>query len=346
MAPRVGEERFPAWSRIVGEAQAMHIPFQIESGKPYPIRAILAFGMNMRMWPGTDFMEANLRKLDFIVNTELFMTDSAKLADVVLPACTSLERSELKFYPQHYVIWTQPAIHPLGEARSDTQIIFDLANRIAPEDVLMQKGYEACVDWMLEPMKLTVKELKKYPTGYTIKDVKAPPFKKYTQQGFATPSGKMEFTSTILKEVGEDPLPRYKEPGLSPRSAPDVAKDFPLILTTGARLPMFVHSRTFRLGWTRSLRPDPMVDMNPADARDRGITQEDWVSLSSPRGSIRVKANLTEMVPPGVVNMFHAYPEASVNMLVEPDYLDPISGYAGFKSLLCQVTNLSGAEGK
>jgi anaerobic selenocysteine-containing dehydrogenase len=346
MAPRIGQDRYPAWSRIVPEAQAMHIPFQIESGKPYPLRAMLAFGINTRMWPGTDFMEARLRKLDFIVDVELFMTESAKLADVVLPACTSFERSELKFYPQHYVIWTQPAVSPLGESRPDSEIIIELAKKIAPEDDLMKRGYEACVDWILEPTKLTVEELKKCPAGYTIKDVSRPPFRKYEKQGFATPSGKMEFTSTILKETGYDPLPRYKEPGLSPRSTPEVAREFPLILTTGARLPMFVHSRTFHLGWMRALRRDPMVDMNPVDARDRGIAQEDWVSLSTRRGSMRVRANLTEMVPPGVVNMFHAYPEASVNLLIEPDYLDPISGYAGFKSLLCQLTRLSDAEGR
>jgi anaerobic selenocysteine-containing dehydrogenase len=345
MPPRIGQDRYPAWSRIVAEAQAMHLPYQIESGKPYPLRAMLAFGLNTRMWPGSDFMETGLRKLDFLVNVDIFMTDSAKLADVVLPACTSLERSELKFYPQRYVIWTQPAVPPQWESRSDADIIFDLAQRMVPEDALMQQGYEASVDWMLEPTKLTVAELKKHPAGYAVKDVKAPPFRKYEKNGFATPSGKMEFTSTILSEVGQDPLPRYREPELSPRSTPDVARDFPLILTTGARLPMFIHSRTFRLAWTRSLRPDPMVDMNPADARDRGIAQEDWVSLSTPRGSIRVRANLTEIVAPGVVNMYHGYPEASVNLLIEPDYLDPISGYPGFKSLLCQVTRFSDAEG-
>ncbi len=83
-----------------------------------------------------------------------------------------------------------------------------------------------------------------------------------------------------------------------------------------------------------------MVDMNPRDAKDRGIAQEDWVSLATPRGSIRVRANLTEMVAPGVVNMYHDDPEASVNLLIEPDYLDPISGYPGFKSLLCEVKRI------
>ncbi len=337
MQPRVGQDRYPAWCRIVPEGQSVNIPHQIASGKPYPIRAMLAFGLNHRMWPGQDFMEASLQKLDFLVDIDIFMTDTARLADLVLPACTSLERSELKLYAEQYVIWTQPAIRPQWDSRSDADIIFDLAKRMVPEDTLMQKGYEACIDWILGPTKLTVHELKKYPAGYAVPDVKMPAFRKYEKQGFSTPSKKMEFTSTILAELGQDPLPIYTEPKMSPRSTPGVAKGYPLILTTGARLPMFIHSRTFRLGWSRSLRPDPMLDINPKDAKERGIAQEDWVSLSTPRGAITVRANLTETVAPGVVNMYHDYPEASVNLLVEPDYLDPISGYPGFKSLLCEV---------
>ena len=151
----------------------------------------------------------------------------------------------------------------------------------------------------------------------------------------------MEFTSTILDEAGLDPLPRFQEPGLGPYSTPEAAKDFPLILTTGARLPMFIHSRTFRLAWTRSLRPEPMVDINPQDAEYRGIAPGDRVELSTHRSVIQVKANLTEIIPPGVVNMYHAYPDADVNQLIDPDYLDPISGYPGFKSLLCEVKKIS-----
>ncbi len=341
MAPRLGQDQYPAWCRLVPEAQAMQLPFQIQSGKPYPIRAMIGFGLNHRMWPGHDFMEESLKKLDFLVDVDIFMTETAGLADLVLPACTSFERSELKVYPEQYIIWTQPVIKPLWESRSDAEIIVDLARRMVPEDGLMQKGYEACIDWMLEPAALTLDELKKHPAGYKVKDAKAPPFQKYKKKGFGTPSGKMEFTSTILAETGYDPLPIYKEPKLSPRSTPEVAREFPLILTTGARLPMFLHSRTFRLSWTRSLRPDPLVDINPHDARERGIAQEDWVSLSTQRGSVKVKANLTEIVPPGVINMYHDYPGASVNLLIEPDYCDPVSGFPGFKSLLCEVKKLT-----
>jgi len=117
-----------------------------------------------------------------------------------------------------------------------------------------------------------------------------------------------------------------------------VAEKFPLILTTGARLPMYVHSRTFRLGWTRSLRPEANVDINPADAAGRGIADGDRVSLSTQRGSLAVRAHLTEVVAPGVVNFYHAWPDADVNRLIPPDYLDPLSGYPGFKSLLCEVS--------
>jgi anaerobic selenocysteine-containing dehydrogenase len=138
-----------------------------------------------------------------------------------------------------------------------------------------------------------------------------------------------------LEEAGQDPLPTFKEPGLGPGTKE--ARRFPLILTTGARLPMFQHSRTFRLGQTRGLRPDPFLDINPVDADKRAIAEGDWVTLATKRNALKVRAHITEIVPPGVINFYHAWPEADANLLIEPDYLDPISGYPGFKSLLCQV---------
>jgi len=337
MAPRIGEKMFPVWSQIIPQAQAMQLPFQIKSGQPYPIRAVVGFGMNSRMWPGSDFVYESLKELDFMVNVDLFMTDTCRLADIVLPACTSFERSELKIYPEKFVLWTQPVITPLWESRPDADIIFDLAKRLAPDDELLNKGYEANIDWIIEPTGLKIEDLKKYPGGYSLKNIKMPPYRKYEKEGFPTPSGKMEFTSTILKEFGLEPLPKYKEPELSRQSCPDLAKDFPLILTTGARLPMFIHSRTFRLSWTKGLRPEPMLDINPKDAEDRGIGQGDWVNLSTPRNSIKVKANVTKIVPAGVISIFHGYPQPEVNSLIPPDYRDPISGFPGFKSLICQV---------
>ena len=103
MPPRIGIDKYPVWSHKE-QGQAMEIPLQIESGKPYPLKAMLAFGLNYRMWPGSDFCRRQLEKLDFLVDVDLFMTDTAKIADLVLPACTSFERFEMKVYPGNYTL--------------------------------------------------------------------------------------------------------------------------------------------------------------------------------------------------------------------------------------------------
>jgi anaerobic selenocysteine-containing dehydrogenase len=343
MAQRIGAEEFPVWMDVAdGQAQAMSIPDQIHSGKPYPIRAILAFGMNFRMWPDSLGMRRSLEDLDFFVNVDLFMTETCKYADLVLPACTSMERSELRCYNMGYVLYTQPAIPPLYESRSDADIIYALAERLCPEDALFRAGYEASIDWILEPSGMTTSELKKHPGGMFVPNPRILPERKYETGGFKTPSGKMEFVSTVIARYqdrpGFDPLPVYRPPKYSQEASPELAREYPLILNTGSRLPMFVHTRTYRLSWPSSLRPNhPSADLNPVDAEALGLRQDDDVRLSTLMGAIRVKVNLTQMVQPGMVCMYHGFGQADVNELFEKDYLDPISGFPGFKSALCRV---------
>jgi anaerobic selenocysteine-containing dehydrogenase len=341
LPPRVGDNIFPVWSEMIDEAQSMHLPFQIQSGEPYPIKAMLAFGINYRMWPDSGFFAESLQKLDFFANIDLFMTDTCKLADIVLPACSSVERSEFRCYPERYVIYTQPAIEPLYESRSDAEIIYDLAERLDIDDPLFAAGYEASLDWILEPSGITIEELKKHPAGMPVPNPIEYPERKYLKAGFATPSGKMEFKSLVLGKYadsfGYDALPVYHPPKHSQEATPDIAKEYPFMFVTGTRLPMFIHSRGFHMSWTKSLRPEPAADLNPEDGSRLGIKQGDQIKLSTPKGAIHVKANLTAIVKQGVVHMFHAYPDADVNTLIEADYLDPISGFPGFKTLLCRV---------
>ena len=344
MAPRIGQDKFPVWCSLMSEAQATQLPFQIRSKEPYPIRALLSFGLNHRMWSGADFMKESLKQLDFIVDVDLFMTDSARLADIVLPACTSFERNELAIFPSRYGVWTEPVIAPLHESRSDVDIIVELSRRLNPEDTLLASGHVACLDWIFEPSGIRIADLKGAPGGRFLSDRKGTPYEKYRDSGFSTPSGKMEFTSLVLKEAGLDALPTYKEPLESPVSSPEIAHKFPLILTTGARLSMHMHSRMHRIPWAKRLRPDPMADINPIDARAREIAAGEWVELSTTRAALRVRANVTEVVPPGVVNIYHGFPEADANELIEPDYRDPVSGFPGYKSLLCEIAKAGGAQ--
>ena len=343
MAPRIGADRFPVWSSLIPEAQSTEVPFQIRDGSPYPVRAMLGFGLNHRMWPGSDFMKEALERLDFLVDVDLFMTDTARMADIVLPACSIFEREELKIYASRYAFWAEPVIEPLGESRSDMDIIVELSKRLNPSDALMAGGMEACFDWMFAPSGIRMTDIRARPGGGVLETDAETPYEKYRDAGFPTPSGKMELHSTVLERFGLDPLPVFREPLQSPVSAPGIARDHPLVLTTGARLPMLMHSRMYRIDSARRTRPDPAVDIHPEDAAERGIDPGDWVRLETPRGSIRVRANLTDLVPRGVVNTFHSDPKGDVNELIEPDYRDPISGYPGYKSLLCEVTPWDGA---
>lgn len=341
MAPRIGSSRFPVWDEMVDEGHSMELPNQIQSGTPYPIKALLGFGLNYRMWPDSKFMAESLAKLDFFVNLDIFMTDSCKLADIILPVCTSVERSELRCYAQNYVIYTQPVIEPLYESRTDIDVIFDLAKRLELDDELLKTDYETCLDWILEPSGITIDELKKHPGGMKVPNPVDWGEKKYLKIGFKTPSGKLEFKSKVLEKYDDTSkyptLPAYMPPKYSKEATPEMAEEYPFILNTGSRLPMFVHTRTFRLPWTKSLRPEAAADINPQDAEKLDISQGDEIRLKTPKDAITVKANLTKTVLPGVIHMYHGYKDADVNQLIEADYLDPISGYPGYKSLLCKI---------
>lgn len=346
LSPRIGEDTYPVWTQFFDEAHGVHFPHQMRSGKPYPIKALLAFGINYRMWPDPDFLAQGLEKLEFVAIADFFLTESCtRFADIVLPACTSVERSELRCYPERYVIYTQPAIKPLYDSRPDGEIILALARRLGVKDPLLSQGFEAGLDWILEPSGITIETLKQHPGGMAVPNPLSFPERKYLANGFMTPSGKFEFKSLVLEKHGYDGLPIYRPPKYGHEAAPALAAEYPFILNTGSRLPMFLGSQTFRVPWLRSLEPEAAADLNPDDGARMGIGQGDTVKISTPKGSVTVKANLTEMVQPGVVHLSPAFIEVKVNSLIEADYVDPISGTPGYKSLLCKVEKVeSGAE--
>ena len=348
MPERIGSRRFPVWARLCNEAQACDVPRQIRTGDPYPLKAFFALGLNHRMFPDSQGFIDELCKLDFFVDADLFLTDSAKCADIVLPVCSSVERREIRCWPMGYAQFTQPAIEPIGQSRSDVDILVDLSARLGLDDELLEAGIEACVEWMLEPSNLTVAELNKHPEGMWVPGARPPAERKYLNGGFRTPSGKVEFVSGVLAEVegeGFEAVPSYREPAMSPISRPDLAKEYPLVLNMGARLPMYQHSRTFRLPWMRSLSFDPHADINPVDAKAAGIEDGSWMKIVTPHGEATVRAHLTLMVRVGDVHLYHDWPQANANDLIDGDYLDPISGFPGYRSSLCKIVPV-GAEGK
>ncbi len=340
LPPRIGAQRFPVWNRLTDMAQACDIPRQIATGDPYPLKAAVCLGLNYRMWPDSENFIKRLCELEFIVDADPFLTDSAKYADIVLPVCTSVERSEVRCWPMGYVICTQPAIEPVGQARPDVDIIAALCAKLGLGDELLESGFDACMDWMLEPSGMTVAQLREHESGMWYPDKKPPRQRKYLEGGFNTPSGKFEFASRVMSEFdgeGLEALPVYHESAMSPVSTPDVATGYPLVLVVGSRLPMFQHSRMFRVPWVRQFAKDPIADLNPRTAAAYGVEDGQWVEISTPHASVRMRAHLTEMIREGDVHIFHDWPQANGNSLLAGDYLDPVSGFPGYRSSLCKI---------
>ncbi len=341
--PGLGVDRFPLWTRMLREMEANVLADRIESGSPYPIKALFGAGLNPLHFPNTNHLVENLRKLDFILVTEYFHTPGTQLADIVLPLASWVERDILVRPPfaKGFVSWIEPAIAPVGESWPEWKIIFELAKRLGLGAEFWDGDLEKCFSEILEPSGVTIEDLRQHPEGLPFT---APPrpAKHYEEAGFQTPSGKVEIASSVLAQYGYEPLPVYREPAESPLSRPDLAPSFPLVLTTGGRKLPYLHSQFRNIPRLHRMLPEPRVEINPADAGPRGIQSGDMVAVTSPRGSIKLRADVTDTIMPGVVMVPHQWPgEANVNILVDDQTLDPISGFAPFKSQLCQVSSLA-----
>lgn len=333
--PKIGSHRFPVWSEIVDECQSMDLARQILEETPYPIKAVFALGMNRRMFIDNERLMEALKKLDFFVDVDLFWTDAAKAADIVLPACSSFERSEL-ITAGPSIRYVEPAIKPLYQSKSDVDIISELAEHMKLGDEILESGYEGMVKYVLRQSGVTLDRLKA-----SSEPVRIPGKTPYLPgrnliDGLRTPTGKIElYSETIAKfkeSHGLNPLPVY-DPPLKRAGK----KKYPFILTAGGRIPTEFHSRYQNVKATKFLRPFPAADLNPQDAEGLGIQQDDPIVITTDTGSIHVRANLTYMAKNGIVFMYHSYENADVNRIIDWNHLDPYSGFPGYRTVRCSI---------
>ncbi len=335
MPKRIGCERFPLWDQFISEAQMTDFVRHARTGKPYPLKAMMAFGLNHRMFPEPHEILDVLDQMEFVVSAELFMTKTCLHSDIVLPVCTSLEREEFKVYPGGFATYVKPVVPPYGQSRPDSRIIQELVDVLHIDDPLLASGYRKCVDWMLQDCHFTVDDCLAADLPIKVPDAKAFQPGAYSRAGYDTPTGKFElYSSTIekLQDAALSPLPEYVEP--YDEADPEC---YPFILSIGARLPFALHSRLHDVPWPRSLRPDPMVDMNSKDARRLGIELNDWVYVENEIGRIRVRANPSSSMMEGMLQIYHGYKEADANELVPDAHLDEYSGYPGYNCVRCRI---------
>ncbi len=343
---RADRDSFPVWAEMVPEIQVNLLPEYVDGEK---IKAMLLFGGNLKMWPQPDLYQKALMKMDFALAADYFYRPwTHDFVDILLPAATCFERLAPPSVFGRTVYHRDP-VKPLGEAREDWQIICDIGVALGLSDEFFGGNLEAVLNEYLKPAGATVEQLRKAPgRAITVPSSNPPNFKKYEsgmlrtdkKPGFETPSGKVEIYSSILKKHGLDPLPTYKEPTESPQSNPELAKQYSLVLMTGARIPFYTHSKWREVPWVSEFQPEPIVNLHPSEAEKRGIKEGDKVALENLHGRITVKAHLTEMVPPGTADMFHGWPDQDVNAMLTRDF-DPISGFPPYKSSLCEVTKVT-----
>ena len=335
-------DQYPIFMETMGgEIPATLLPKAILDEKPYPIKALIVQGGNVAtQFPNAGRAIEALKKLDLLVVMDIFMTETAKLADIFLPACTFLEREELfrMYMGLPLASLRKKAIEPIGESWPDWKFWFELAKRTGHGEDFPWEDVKEALSYHLQGSGLTVEGLLDDPRGlfWGEKDlVKRYYFRK---EGFPTPSGKVEIASEKLRELGYDPLPVYHEPAETPISQPELAKEYPFILTTGARTKFFTHSQHRNLPTLRKQYPEPFMEINTGDAAGLSINDGDMMIVESPRGRVKMKARVTDDILPKVVHVPHGWSgEANVNFLTNDSDLDPIDGYPAFRVTLCRV---------
>jgi anaerobic selenocysteine-containing dehydrogenase len=365
MAPSVGLAERPLGPARWGYVATADLYRAIREGQPYPLRAIVGFGANMLLAhaDGRSGREA-LKTLDFYAHADLFMNPTAQLADVVLPVASAFEREGLKIgfeisAEAQSLIQLRPAVvPPPGEARSDTQIVFDLATRLGLAGQFWNGDIDAAYRHQLAPTGVSLERLRASPDGIRVplqtRHAKhAEPDANGVPCGFATPSRKVELYSETFLEHGYSPLPDFVEPPVGPVARPDLAARFPLILTS-AKPTLFCQTQHRALPSLRKRARDPEVELHPEAARARDIAAGDWVAIETPEGSVRARARLNGDLDPRVVVGEHGWWQAcaeidvpgydpfgplgaNLNLLIGTAARDPVSGTASHRSYLCEI---------
>ena len=329
---------WPVWQALINEAQCIRLADVILEEKPYKVRNLVSFGLNPQMWPQPQKMLKALEAVEFLVVTDLFWNEACDRADYVLPACTAIERDQVVLTPDNHLFYI-PTPVPAGSKLPDVEIILRLAHAMHLHSELLDlPDFDAWLDHILRPTGVTLTELKAAPEGLPARITK--PGKPAR---IKTPSGKAEFVSSLLSRFdldGYSAAPAFLD---WREQAGDRAR-WPFLLVTGGRRPQFFHSCTYRVPWLAALEAHPMVFLHPEDAARLGLSAGDAANVSTPLGSMRFTVFCDVGVKPGVVHIYHDDPAGNVNRLVDDGWLDPISGFPGFRSMLCSVEKANGKE--
>jgi len=307
---------------------------------PYPVKACYIQCANpVVSYADSERTVEAISKLNFVAVSDIFMTPTAMLADIVLPAATQFEFNDIGHWGlgHGYVLARPKIVDPPQECWPDIKILNELGKRLTSKELWFE-DYNEMLDEILKPANITYREFVK--KGYLKGDDS---FKKYISRGFKTPSGKVELRLSHADKLGMAPLPQASTLSVSD-------KDFPLILTS-AKSPYYLHSSYRWLGRLRKLSPKPEAEINPVTAAAYGIRDGDEITIETGHGRIWQFARITEKIREGVVSASYGWWFASsgdkgwkisnFNMLTSVKKLGKAFGTPNLKGIPCRIRRSS-----
>ena len=354
---RIGANRFPLWcgpDSPIAVAHNSSVIKAIITGEPYPVKSMIIADANPVMtYPDPRRVIEALNKLEISIVLAFTPSPTSELADLILPRKHPFEQNGIMFNRKGNCLTATPKlVEPPEGCRDVIEILYRLAERMVQQghiekNLIPWQNMDEHVEWRLSETEFSFQDL--CESGATAIEL---PYQKYTERGFRTPSGKVEFYSSLLERYGYEPLPVYRECAESPGNLPHQAKKYPLLLSTRREADLWL-SRTVEENWFRELTPYPQLQIHPDTARERGIKPGDMVIVETPRGTFQHLAALTEDVHPQVVDGTFGWwlperkapergcLETNVNAAMSFDApYDPVVGIPSIRGLMCQVRKL------
>jgi anaerobic selenocysteine-containing dehydrogenase len=298
--PELRQGRMPRWLNMSRLGEILDGRDEHGTALDPPITAMIVWSSNpMVITPNAELIRRGMARDDlFTVVHEQFLTDTARYADIVLPATTQIEVTDVVTSWGHlYVGWNEAAIAPRGEAVSNSELHRRLAHAMGfTEAVLFDEDETALADAM---PTIDVAELRR--TGFVRTTAYPADGRPFGDGVFPTPSGKVELVSAQLAHLGQPVLPTFVAPRESPLGDLALAARFPLRLLTPKRHTRFLNSSYSQLPKHGPLEGSPYVELDAADAVARGIVDGDLVAVRNDRATLTLVARLSDRLRPGVV---------------------------------------------
>lgn len=335
----IGADKFPVLYEYRQECHTMTAMNTILSQDPYPLKGMIIIGANPALTnPNTKKVVKALKSLDLLVVRELFMSETAELADYVLPAASYLERCEMHCHGMHQVVALTNRICTIPEVQDEYQFLHDIAHSVGIGEYFPWENEDKLNEWLVEPTDVSIDILKQNPEGYQYKPLRYKKWEEKLNNGekpFNTKSGKIELYSEYLDSLGYDGLPVYK----SPDYIENKDDEYPYTMITGARKLIYYHGRNRNFKRFRTAISGPEVELHPVDAAKLNVKDGDAVIITSQIGSLEipVKIRHEKEIMPGMIQITHGWKEANVNLITHDDRFDPIDGFPLMKSVKVKI---------